>query len=67
VVAVIAAQYILIPLPIILIAGILLYRYSIQTIRETARIESLTKSPLLSYISESLSGLSTIRSFDKQQ
>jgi ATP-binding cassette subfamily C (CFTR/MRP) protein 2 len=42
-----------------------LYRYSINAYRETTRVESITKSPLLSYLSETIAGCSTIRAFEK--
>ena len=50
-----------------LFLAVLVYRYSINGIRELTRIESLTKSPLLSFLSETYSGSSTIRAFKKQK
>eukprot|EP00347_Sterkiella_histriomuscorum_P019725 403340529 len=55
---------------LIIFLGILavkLYSHSIGSYRETTRIESLTRSPLLSFMSESCSGASTIRAFGKQK
>ena len=52
--------------PIIFFIVILLYRYSINATKEVSRIESVTKSPLLSFLGETLSGTSTIRAFNKK-
>lgn len=38
-----------------------LFKLSIAGNKEVNRVESLTKSPLLSYLTESISGNSTIR------
>lgn len=53
-------------LPILIFLVIRLYNRSIQSFRETSRIESMTKSPLLSFMSETFSGSSTIRAFHRQ-
>lgn len=36
----------------------------IKSIRETTRLQSLSKSPLISYLQETINGASTIRAFD---
>jgi len=65
IVAVMSVPWILLIAPIILFIAIKLYRYSIASYRETARIESITKSPLISFLQESYSGNSTIRAYKK--
>jgi len=37
----------------------------IRTLRETARVESVTNSPVLTHLGETIAGASTIRAFDK--
>jgi ABC-type multidrug transport system fused ATPase/permease subunit len=63
IVAAIVVQWILLVLPVIVIIAIRLYRSSINSFRETTRIETLTKGPLLSNFSETFNGVSTIRTF----
>lgn len=65
IVAVIVVKWILLILPVLFYVAFKLYVNSITCFRETTRVESLTKSPLLSFFSESLSGGSTIRIFKK--
>jgi ABC-type multidrug transport system fused ATPase/permease subunit len=67
VISAIAVPYILILLPFIVMAFYRLFKYSINSQRETSRIESVTKSPLISYLSESYAGATTIRSFKKEE
>jgi ATP-binding cassette subfamily C (CFTR/MRP) protein 1 len=55
--------YILAVFPPIIYIGYILFSYTITSYRECTRIESITKSPLLNLLSESLSGSSTIRAF----
>ena len=52
--------------PIIFCVVIKLYRHSIDATKEVSRIESVTKSPLLSFLAETLSGSSTIRAYQKK-
>ena len=66
VVAGIVLPWVIIALPILSIVAIHLYQKSITAFRETTRIERMTKSPLLSLFSETYSGASTIRSFNRQ-
>ena len=63
VVSAIAVYWIVIPLPIVFIAYYKLFSYSIKSQKETERLCSLTKSPIISYLSETTNGISTIRSF----
>ena len=65
IVAVIVVQWILIILPLLGFLSYKLYTGSITSFRETTRLESLTKSPLLSLFSETFNGASTIRTFKK--
>ena len=65
VVAVIVVKWILVILPILGFLSYRLYVNSITSFRETTRLESLTKSPLLSLFSETFNGASTIRTFKK--
>ena len=53
-------------LPVLIYLSVKLYTHSINSFRETTRIESLTKSPLLSFLSETCSGASTIRAFKRE-
>lgn len=59
--------WILLILPVVLLSMVWLYRHSIAATKETARIESVTRSPLLSYLSEVINGNQTIRAFGKER
>lgn len=65
VVAVFAVRWIGLILPLVLFVAFLLVKKAIPSIRETVRISSMTKSPLLSYLGETINGSSTIRAFDR--
>ena len=65
IVAVIVVKWILILLPLLIYISFKLYTSSIRSIRETTRVESLTKSPLLSFFGETFNGASTIRTFKR--
>ena len=49
---------------LILLVGIL-FKLSIAATKEVSRVESVSKSPLLSFLQESISGASTIRAFGR--
>lgn len=66
-VAAFVVPWILLVFPVILVCAIYLYRNAIAAIKETSRIESVTRSPLLSYLSEVINGNSTIRAFNKER
>ena len=66
IVATIVVNWLLVVIPFILIISIKLYLNSIRSFRECKRVESLTKSPLISFLSESFYGTSTIRTFKRQ-
>ena len=55
-IAAFVVPWILLLFPVILLITIWLYRASIAATKETSRIESVTRSPLLSYLSEVLNG-----------
>ena len=67
VIATIVVPWILLLLPFLIYIVIKLYNRSISSFRETARIESMTKSPLLSFMGETFAGSSTIRAFKREQ
>ena len=67
VVASVVVPWILLIFPLVLICTIWLYSKSISATKETARIESVTRSPLLSYLGETINGNSTIRAFKKER
>lgn len=66
-IAVFVVPWILLIFPCVLVITVYLYRSSIAATKETSRIESVTRSPLLSFLSESINGQATIRAFDKSQ
>jgi ABC-type multidrug transport system fused ATPase/permease subunit len=51
--------------PFLLVIICVLFKLSIAATKEVSRVESVTKSPLLAFLSESISGASTIRAFDR--
>ena len=51
--------------PVLLLLVTCLFKLSIAGTKEVARVEGVTKSPLLAFFSESISGASTIRAFER--
>ena len=51
--------------PVMLVCIIVLYKLTIDGTKEVSRIESVSKSPLLAFLSETISGSSTIRAFQR--
>ncbi len=49
------------------IATKLLNRYYMKTYTEIVRLESITKSPIVSLYSETLNGITTIRAFSQEK
>lgn len=66
IVAAIVVKWILLLLPFLIYLVIKLYQRSISCFRESARVESNTKSPLLSFMGETFAGSSTIRAFKRE-
>lgn len=67
VVAVFAVKWIAFLLPVIFLISYLLVKRTAASIRETVRLQSTTKSPLLSHLGETMSGASTIRAYGKTE
>jgi ATP-binding cassette, subfamily C (CFTR/MRP), member 1 len=53
--------------PFILIILIYLLKQYSKTLKEASRMESVTSSPVLTHLNETINGVSTIRAFDKVQ
>ena len=53
--------------PVILFFGFLFVLRTVRSIRETARLFATTKSPVISYLTETVNGASTIRAFNRQE
>lgn len=54
-------------IPFILLIGLLILKKAKTTIKEVTRLTATTKSPMLSHLSETISGSSTIRAFGQSQ
>lgn len=67
IVAAIVVKWIIALLPILVYIVVKLYLKTISAIRETSRVESNTKSPLLSFMGETFNGSSTIRAFNRTE
>jgi len=64
--SVIILPWIALLFPAIILIMLWLYRKSISATKEVKRVENVTKSPLSNFLSETLSGTSTIRAFKKK-
>lgn len=64
VVAIIALPYTALMLPIIVLISYLIIARAKKGIKESVRLVSTTKSPLLSHLGETISGCPTLRAFD---
>jgi ABC-type bacteriocin/lantibiotic exporter with double-glycine peptidase domain len=49
--------------PVICIIVLYFFKRSIAATKEVARIETVTKSPILSFLSETIAGTSTLRAY----
>jgi hypothetical protein len=65
IVSIYAFPYIGFLIPVIVILSYLLVKKSTNALRETALLINKTRSPLLSYFEETITGSTTIRAFDK--
>lgn len=59
--------WILATVPFVIIAMVFLLRYYIKSFREISRLGSVTHSPLMNHLGETISGATTIRSFEKEK
>jgi len=66
-VACFAVSYIGLILPIVGLFSILILKSASGSIKETSRLTSTTRSPVLSLVGETILGSSTIRAFGKQE
>lgn len=66
IIATIVVKWTAILLPFLLYIVARFYLHSIGSFRDTARVESNTKSPLLSFMGETFNGASTIRAFHRE-
>ncbi|CAD8136284.1 unnamed protein product [Paramecium pentaurelia] len=62
-----SSYYIIIPVLVFLYAVWKVQRFYMAANRELYRLESLSKSPILSFFSETVNGLNIIRAFTKQE
>lgn len=65
-IAIYAVNFIVIILPFVVILSYIIVKKSSIGIRESVKLMSITKSPLLSYLGESIAGSSTIRAYKRQ-
>jgi len=57
--------WILLVIPFFILIGFFLVKAFLKALKETARIESVTTSPVLTHLGESILGVSTIRAYEK--
>jgi len=55
--------WVVLVLPLLFVFSLYYTKYFIKGLKETRRIESVTNSPLLSHLGETISGVWTIRAF----
>jgi ABC-type multidrug transport system fused ATPase/permease subunit len=67
VVIILANWYLLLIFPFMLYYLVKIYKFTIGSYCELNRLNSVTKTPILSHLGESISGNSTIRAFGKQK
>jgi len=67
IVSMFAVKWIIIVVPMIFIISYFIVRSASVSIKETVRLFNTTKSPLLSYLGETINGASTIRAFGKNE
>lgn len=65
IISLIVVWWIIFFVPVIVYLVYRVYSRSISAVKDVTRVESVSKSPLLSFLGETISGASTIRSYDK--
>ena len=65
-VAALNSPWVLATLPFVLLAMVILLRYYIKSFREVNRLGSVSHSPLMNHLGETINGVTTIRSFQKE-
>jgi ATP-binding cassette subfamily C (CFTR/MRP) protein 1 len=65
IVAIIVFRWFILILPLMFFFSALIVKKAALSIKETVRVYSTTKSPILSYVGETISGASTIRAFNR--
>lgn len=63
IIAAVAVYWFIVIFPLLIAVAFYVYNDVRSTIQETQRIEKMTKSPIVTYLQESISGTSTIRAF----
>jgi len=66
-VAALNTPWVLALLPFIILAMVILLKFYIKTFREVNRLGSISKSPLMNHLGETINGVTTIRSFGKDK
>ena len=64
IVAMIASPYIIAVIVLFFIFGVWLFKYAMVAYKETYRLETTAFSSIISYFTETFSGLTVIRSFE---
>lgn len=65
IIAIIVVWWIIFFVPVIFYMVYRVFKKSIAGVKDVTRVESVSKSPLLSFLGESINGATTIRSYDK--
>lgn len=65
-VAALNTPWALITLPFVITAMVILLKYYIKSFREINRLSSVTRSPLMNHLGETIAGTTTIRSFHRE-
>jgi ABC-type bacteriocin/lantibiotic exporter with double-glycine peptidase domain len=65
VIAVYNVIWVLLVIPFLVLFGIYMVKRFIKALKEATRVESITNSPILTHLGESIAGASTIRAFQK--
>ena len=66
IVCAVSCHWIIVAEVIMIVAGFILFKFTLKGYKETNRIESVTKSPLLSFLQETQTGGSVIRAFKRE-